>query len=258
MNYPLISIIITVLNGAKTIEGSLNSISQQNFTDYEVVIIDGGSSDDTANIINASSVNKKTVRVIPRLGLYAGLNTGIRISVGQWLYFMGADDKLHSVDTLQEAAKFLNSSAKDTKVTVGDVQCVKQNCILRPMFGSPYLMRHQVHHQGMFYRREVFDNLLYNERMRISSDYELNLKLALAGIPHQAMKVIVCDFGGDGVSENQLDQGYREMQQVHKQLFKGIGRFWAVNYFWVRRRTGALTRRYNLTSLRAGLKKVFG
>ncbi|WP_460996051.1 glycosyltransferase [Spirosoma harenae] len=258
MSQPLISIIITVLNGAETINETLISIANQTFPDYELVIVDGGSKDRTVEIINASSVKKKTIRVMPGLGLYAGLNAAVKLSVGEWLYFMGADDALHSKDTLQKVAEILKRKQTDARVIVGDVDCVRQGERLRPKFGSPYLMRHQVHHQGMFYDRNIFNDLLYNEQMRIASDYEFNLKLALLGIPHQSMDIIICDFGGDGISENQLKKGYAEMQQAHKRLFKGFGLYWVMNYFWLRRTTGAMLRRFNLFGFRSGLKRLFG
>ncbi|TAE27302.1 MAG: glycosyltransferase [Cytophagales bacterium] len=255
---PFISIIITVLNGAKTIADSLRSIEQQIFTDYELVIVDGGSVDNTVQIIQGSSIKNKVVKVVPGLGLYAGLNTGVKSSTGQWLYFMGADDKLHAPNTLQEVIGILTTCRNTTQVLVGDVRCIKQGYTLQPLFGSPYLMRHQVHHQGMFYRREIFNDILYDENLKISSDYELNLKLALAGIPHESMSVVVCDFGGDGVSENQLKRGYSEMQRVHRRLFNGAGRNWVMSYFWLRRSIGALIRRYNVPKVRAGLRNIFG
>jgi glycosyltransferase involved in cell wall biosynthesis len=259
MQQPLISIIITVLNGAETISQTLTSIANQTFSDYELVVVDGGSKDRTVELINASPIQAKTVRVIPGIGLYAGLNEGIRLSTGNWLYFIGADDELYSPDTLQRASEFIKAKKSDTKLLVGSVACIKQEMLLRPLFGSPYLMRHQVHHQGMFYDRSIFDDALYNETMRIASDYEFNLELSLKGVPHEAMEdFIVCNFGGDGVSENQMKRGFAEMQRVHHRLFKGIGRPCAMGYFWLRRRTGAFLRQFKLKKVSTGLKKAFG
>ncbi len=258
MYHPFISIIITVLNGEKTIQQCLLSIANQTFSDYELVVVDGGSSDCTVSIVNESNIANKTVRIIPGLGLYAGLNTGISLSSGKWLYFIGADDELREPGTLQKVSEQIKAGASNTQVFVGSVECIKQDILLRPLFGSPYWMRHQVHHQGMFYDREVFTNSLYNENMRIASDYEFNLKLALSGVPHQLMNITVCNFGGDGISENQMARGYAEMQQIHSRLFKGISRNWAMYYFWLRRKAGATLRKYNLPGFSVGLKRLFG
>lgn len=258
MQKPLISIIITVLNGGSTIERCLKSIEGQKFTDYELVIVDGGSQDQTLEFINNSSVRTKIFKIVPGIGLYAGLNMGIGLSNGSWLYFMGADDAFHSSDTLQRVTEAILRKQIDSEVIVGEVYFVKQDYIHRPMFGNPYFMRHQVHHQGVFYSRIIFNTLLYDEEMKIASDYEFNLKIALLGIPHEAMSFIICDFGGDGVSENQMKLGYKEMQQIHRRLFKGMLGSWAVNYFWLRRKAGAAIRYYNLLAIRDVIKKIVG
>ena len=258
MHQPLISIIITILNGEKTLEGCLSSIYRQIFSDYELVIVDGGSEDRTLDIINESKIANKVVQVIPKAGLYAGLNAGINLSTGKWLYFIGADDELHSPDTLVKVAKIISSKEKDTRVIVGNVECVKQKNLIRPRFGSPHLLSYLVHHQGMFYERSIFTNSFYNEQMNIASDYEYNLNLALTNVPHQQMDITVCNFGGDGISENQFKKGYAEMQQVHRRLFKGATRYWVMSYFWLRRNTGIFLRRYKLMAIRAKLKEFFG
>ena len=256
MHYPLISIIITILNGEKTISQCLDSIAFQSFVDYEVVIVDGGSTDRTVEIVNKNRLTKKKVHVLPGLGLYAGLNAGISVSIGKWLYFIGCDDELYSSDTLQKVANVITKDSGSTKVFVGDVQCVKQKNLLRAKFGSPYLMRYQVHHQGMFYNRNVFDELLYDENRKIISDYELNLRLALSKVPHQPMDIIVCNFGGDGISENQAKRGFDEMQQVHRQIFNGIVREWVVNYCLLQRNIVLIRKRLNLVNLKVKISRL--
>jgi len=258
MDQPFISIIITVLNGEQTLKECLLSIANQSFSDYELIVVDGGSKDSSVRIANESNISKKIIRVMSGIGLYAGLNAGIKLSAGKWLYFMGADDELRTTDTLEKVSQLIKMGESETKVFVGSVECVKQKTLLRPLFGSPYWMRHQVHHQGMFYDRGIFNNSLYDETMRIASDYEFNLKLALLGVPHQNMDIVVCNFGGDGISENQMEHGYAEMQQIHGRLFKGVGRTWAMHYFWLRRRTGATLRKYDLLKFSTGLKRLFG
>lgn len=255
MHQPFVSIIITILNGEKTIAQCLDSIKCQSFLDYEVVVVDGGSTDQTIAIINKDKIINKQVHVVPGLGLYAGLNFGIKVSKGKWLYFLGCDDELYSTDTLQKVSDVIKKDTTNTEVFVGNVQCVKQENLLRAKFGSLYLMRYQVHHQGMFYDREVFNNLMYDENRRIISDYELNLKLAINDVPHKYMDIIVCNFGGDGISENQAKHGFSEMQDVHRQLFSGLTRKWVVNYCSTQYHISLIRKRLNLINLKVRFKK---
>ncbi|MBO0949262.1 glycosyltransferase [Fibrella forsythiae] len=252
---PLISIIITILNGEKTISQCLDSINNQTFVDYEVVLVDGGSTDKTIDLINESSIVSKRVQVIPGVGLYAGLNAGIRMATGRWLYFIGCDDQLYESTTLQKVTDIITVSQPSVQIFVGNVACVKQKNLLRARFGSPYWMRYQVHHQGMFYARSIFANNLYNETMRIASDYEFNLKLALNKVPHQAMDLIICNFGGDGISENQIKRGFREMQLVHKRVFHGVGLRWAMFSYWLQQTIIIIRKRLNLVNLKVRLKR---
>lgn len=258
MSQPLISIILTVLNGEKTLDKCLLSIESQTFLDYELIIVEGGSKDNTLQIIQDSTIRNKRVNVLQGIGLYAGLNAGIKLSTGQWLYFIGADDELYEPNTLHKISKIIGLTNKDTAIYVGNVNFIKQEMLFRPTFGSPpYWMRHEVHHQGMFYAKHLFDDLLYNEDMRIASDYELNLKLAIADIVHQHIDVIVCNFGGDGISENQLENRYSEMDEVYQRLFNGVDYYLVVSYFWLRRKTGRFIRRYNFLRYRDKLKRIF-
>lgn len=256
MHQPLISIIITVLNGEKVISECLSSIHSQTFTNYEVIIVDGGSTDQTVEIVEKSPLLNIKLNVIPGLGLYAGLNAGIKLSVGKWLYFIGCDDQLCNNDTLLDVATFLSAGSTETKVFVGNVDCIKQENLLRAKLGSPYFMHYQVHHQGMFYDKNIFETYLYNENRKIISDYELNLKLKLDGIPHQYMNIIVCNFGGDGVSENQANKGFNEMQEVHKELFKGMTRQWVVGYCSFKRSLFLLRKKLNLLNVKKRFNRV--
>lgn len=258
INPPLISIIITVLNGANYLQKALESIEKQTFSDYELVLVDGGSEDGSDRIAMNSLIKNKTVHVVPGLGLYAGLNFGITLSRGMWLYFMGADDKLYNLDTLSSIADILRFNSSQDKIYIGNVNFIKQNILFIPTLGSPYFMHHVVHHQGMFYDRHLFNNSRYNEDMKISADYEFNLNLALSGIKYKWVDIIICNFGGDGISENQARKGYLEMQEAHGRLFKGISKLWVMSYFWLRRSTSKLLMQNNLFKIRNDLKRFFG
>jgi hypothetical protein len=119
-------------------------------------------------------------------------------------------------------------------------------------------MGYQVHHQGMFYERSLFDGMYYDETLRIASDYEVNLKLVLSGVVHQHVAMIVCRFDNEGISHRELVRGAEEMQQVHKRVFKGFGRKWITAYFHVRYHVGLLRERFHLVDLKVRFKRFIG
>lgn len=255
MHQPLISIIITILNGEKTLNQCLNSIVDQSFTRYEAIIVDGGSTDRTLAVINDSKLANKTVHVLPGIGLYAGLNVGISLAIGQWFYFMGSDDELYDSGTLQKVANAIETRDSTIKVIVGNVQYMKQDFIFRPQLGSPYWLRYNVHHQGIFYDRSIFTGLRYDENFFISSDYELNLKLALSKVPHQHLDIIMCRIGEDGISNTQIKRSSAEIHKIHYRLFKGATRQWVINYFKFKRTILLARRRLNLVNLKVRIKR---
>lgn len=256
MSQPLISIIITILNGEKTLRGCLESIDNQLFTDYELVIVDGGSTDRTLAIIDESTITSKLVRVMPGIGLYAGLNEGVRLATGQWFYFMGSDDQFYETATLQKVADLISSKNIRSGVVVGNVQYTKQKSVFRPQLGSPYWLRHNVHHQGMFYSSDLFADLRYDETLSISSDYELNLKLALNNITHYYIDIIIGAIGEDGISNTHINRSTNEINIIHARLFAGVTRLWIVNFFRLKRKIFMVRRKYNLVDLKSRMRRL--
>jgi hypothetical protein len=88
---PRVSIILPVYNGAATIGGALESVFAQTFTDYEIVVVDDGSTDETASVL-ASYGNRIQIVSQPNRGLSAARNMGVRASSGEYIAFIDDDD----------------------------------------------------------------------------------------------------------------------------------------------------------------------
>lgn len=243
MQRPLLSIIITVLNGQETIADCLKSIDRQSFTGYEVVIIDGGSSDGTVDIINSSRVNGLTLEIMPGIGLYAGLNAGIDKAIGEWMYFMGCDDQLFDLSTLSKVSKILRETSD--KIVCGSVKYTS-GFVLKPILYSPILTKYVHHHQGTFYQRQLFDTYRYNEKLFIASDYELNIKLKLDGYSCTVIQDIVALYGEEGISSVQYKKNFEEVVHINRRLFLGLNKYvvltfqYAKHYIWVSRKKSGM------------------
>ena len=92
---PKLTIIIPVLNNLAGLQESIKSIKNQTFKDFEVWIIDGGSSLETQNYLN---LLEKPFFYQSRLdkGVYDAMNNGVELAKGKWLYFLGSGDVLHN------------------------------------------------------------------------------------------------------------------------------------------------------------------
>ncbi len=93
---PRVSIIIPAFNAASTINGTLDCLKRQSVADWEAIVIDDGSSDDTADLVRRHSAEDQRVSLIQRHngGVSAARNTGIEVARAPWLVFLDADDWL--------------------------------------------------------------------------------------------------------------------------------------------------------------------
>ena len=180
MNAPTFSIIVPTLNAAATLQACLDSIARQTYSDFEVVLVDGGSTDATVDIAKSFAPSLDTRLVIhcgPDHGVYDAMNRGIGIATGAWLLFFGADDTLYEADTLARVAAYIGDH-EPSDLVYGDV--------IRRSSGFRYagafdldrlLFEANICHQATFYRRELFDGIgPYNVRYRVCADWDFNIR----------------------------------------------------------------------------------
>ena len=109
---PLISVITVVLNGEKYLEESILSVIKQTYENVELIIIDGGSTDKTLNIIRKYENSIDFWISEQDSGIYNAMNKGIKLSTGDFIGFVGSDDYLY-LDTLEKLAKVAKDKAID-------------------------------------------------------------------------------------------------------------------------------------------------
>ena len=98
--HPKFSIITVTFNAAKTLEATIQSILNQNYSNIELIIVDGKSTDATLNIIKKYESNIKTWISEPDKGLYDAMNKGMKLASGDYIWFMNAGDEIYAQDTL--------------------------------------------------------------------------------------------------------------------------------------------------------------
>jgi len=168
---PTLSIISINLNNAKGLEATMESVINQNFTDYEYIIIDGGSTDGSLEVIQQYS-NKISYWVSePDKGIYHALNKGIAKARGKYCLFLNSGDFLYSSSIL--ANIFKNSSGEDVlygNIRFGDQ---KEVLMLSNTLSFNTFLGDSICHNASFIKRELFNRFgFYNENYKISSDWE--------------------------------------------------------------------------------------
>jgi glycosyltransferase involved in cell wall biosynthesis len=178
-----VSIITVALNAADTIEATMNSVLDQDYKDVEYIVIDGGSTDGTLDIIN--SYRDKIAKVIsePDNGIYEAMNKGIKSSTGDIIATLNSDDVYTDQTIVGKVVEFMQSNSLDA--VYGDLVYIDQNNAGRVTrfwkagkykkgaFSYGWVLPHPT----FFCRKIIFERFGYfNDKLQVAADFELMLR----------------------------------------------------------------------------------
>lgn len=214
---PLISVITVVFNGEQFIEETILSVLNQTYDNVEYIIIDGGSTDGTVDIIEKYEGAIDYWRSEPDGGIYDAMNKGVSISLGDWCNFMNAGDTFADLDTIEIIVPFLNNSLS---LLYGSCRFISSNYSYR--FSPKRLTRlsflkHVIfNHQASFIKRDRF--LPFNTDKTVSADFEQVFKLyknnkdALQCLENEVLAI--CRL--EGVSYSQMYRSFLDRLQCFR------------------------------------------
>lgn len=178
-----ISLVMAVRNGEGTIRAAVNSVLQQNYECWELVVVDGCSTDATLEVLSAYSDNRIKVTSEVDSGIYDALNKGVRRATGDVIGFLHSDDELAHPDTLGKIASAFQNQSVDA--CYGDLQYVSRRdpsrVIRRWVAGNfaEWKLRFgwMPPHPTFYAKYSLYDKLGgFDESYRIASDYEITLR----------------------------------------------------------------------------------
>jgi len=219
-----ISIITVVYNAVETIEQTIRSILMQTFDDKEYIIIDGGSTDGTLDIIKKYSSDLFYISE-PDKGIYDAMNKGIDIAKGEYCFFLGADDGLSAANILENISLELTP---EVDVLTGFVWIVNEQSHRQYLYGNNYgrsksddLVKGGImaHHQGLFVKSEIMKKHKFDISYKIAADYKLLLELWLN--PNYVVKKtnqIISFFSNAGVGSVYFQKRFEEHKQIVEAL----------------------------------------
>jgi putative colanic acid biosynthesis glycosyltransferase len=158
---PTVSVITVSYNTAASLESTIQSVLNQQDVMVEYILIDGGSTDGTAEILERYRDRLAYCVSEPDGGVYDAMNKGMAVATGDWLFFIGADDQLASTDILSQMWQYLADRPIDWQnldLVFGDVRFLAGEKIVRrynSRFDTSLYLKNRLHHQGAFYRREL-------------------------------------------------------------------------------------------------------
>jgi len=183
LNRLKVSVITACLNSAKTIEQTIQSVIGQSYPDIEYIIVDGGSTDGTLQIVER--YRNRIAKVISEKdeGVYDAFNKGVRAATGDVIYFLNSDDYLYNDKAVEKVASaFLHSEIPPVAVYGNILRINDQNGYVIVLGQELTLDKirqgKKPMHPAFFVRRELFERYNYFDlRYRIASDYDFMIKV---------------------------------------------------------------------------------
>ena len=178
--FPFFTIITATRNAAATLPRLLESLASQSCRDFELIIQDGASTDDTLAVVEARRDRLPALSLAsePDTGIYDAWNKALPRIRGQWVLFLGADDSLYNANALAEAQAWLKGLARH----IAFAGC---SLALTTPQGVPVEIRHPdkapladlpngmtFPHPALFHRRSLFDKEQFSTAFRIAGDYD--------------------------------------------------------------------------------------
>ena len=207
-----LSIITVNLNNHDGLQKTIDSVICQTFQDYEWIVIDGGSTDGSKELIEQNFEHFSYWVSEPDKGIYNAMNKGIKVAKGEYLQFLNSGDWLVDETALERC--FSQNLVAD--VLYGDLYLydngLKREIVYPEALTLKVFYRSSLCHQSSFIRRELFHDGLYNEGYRIVSDWEFFLRQALnnKSFKHINEFVTCYDLGGISSTNEELLRAERK------------------------------------------------
>ena len=237
----LISIITINYNNADGLRNTLESVRSQSFSDYEHIIVDGGSTDGSADVIHEFLTDSKYSKHITwwcsekDSGIYNAMNKGLKKASGQFVYMLNSGDSLLP-DALEKISAYLREN--QDSVVYGPVDTYLDGKFKQTTgMGADHLPEGMIPHQGVFVPLKFHNQYgKYDERLKICADREFLLRLYNNKVPFIHMPVVVSNYDLGGLSETKAWTFLKETYKLDKTMgqkkrrilrfLKGLAKLW--------------------------------
>jgi len=217
-NQPKISIITVVYNNVSMIEETILSIVNQHYTNIEYIIIDGGSTDGTIDIINKYSDKINYWVSEHDDGIYNAMNKGIDKASGEWINFMNSGDSFYDTTVIQNVFEQYDNKSN---IIYGDSQRFF-HCgvyIDRDRFSTLAYMPNC--HQAFFVKTDILKNNYFDTNYKICADAKFFYDAFNNGSKLQHIPVIVCNYNNkEGITSMNINLQVREIAKIENKQNK--------------------------------------
>jgi len=223
-----VSIITTCLNSEKTIAYTLNSVFGQTYKKYiEHILIDGGSTDSTLDVIKKHKFINKKIIVAKNLSIYSSLNLGIKKSTGDYILILNSDDVLNEKGTIEKVVKIINKNKE--KIYLGSVIYFNSNLFekITRLYTAKnfknwhFIYGHMPPHPGAFIHKSIAKNNIYKSQYKIAADFDFFLRvLKIKKLPFKVIDTIITRMKTGGISGKNLLAHFISTSEINNSLKK--------------------------------------
>lgn len=197
---PFISVITVAFNDAGNLDATIQSVVAQSYDQMEYIIIDGGSSDETVEVIKRYGGAVDTWVSEPDQGIYDAMNKGVSLANGQWVHFLNAGDLFYAGDTLQKLSRFCDKGdLVYGRCNVRYADGCQRAGTVRPLStlwrGMPFS------HQGMLTRTALLRSHPFDLRRKLCADFDFVYRAYLRGDVFVDSDHVIAQVSAGGVSD---------------------------------------------------------
>ena len=212
------SIITINYNNDVGLRKTIESVIHQSYNDFEYIIIDGGSTDSSVDIIKEYQQYISYWVSEPDNGIYNAMNKGIVMAHGDYINFMNSGDCFYDNDVLNQTLPYLTADIVYGRLFYFNHK--ERSVYLKESPNMQHFLDNTLNHQSSFISRKLFSDTLYDEKYKIVSDWKFFIeKLILQNCSFVSMPVKVGYFEEGGLSETNSTLDQKERYEVLADLF---------------------------------------
>jgi glycosyltransferase involved in cell wall biosynthesis len=224
---PLITVVTVVYNSIANLEKTIRSVTEQDYSKIEYIVIDGGSTDGSIDIIKEQASNLSAWVSEKDNGIYDAMNKGINMASGDWICFLNSGDVFVNFQIIGKIVEEINQSTTNKDIVYGNILVQKAGGVLKERIAKEPCNIHRMHfcHQSAFVRRELLQKFGFDQRHPLSADLKFFKQCYYNGNPFVHLKFPVVIYDTSGVSNTSRERGLRDNIAVIKEIDKGLKKY---------------------------------
>lgn len=217
---PFFSIITINYNNCEGLRRTIKSVFSQTCRDFEYLIVDGGSTDGSMQVIEQHRDSLSFWCSESDRGIYNAMNKGVVHANGEYVCFLNSGDEFFSPDVLESLQRF----GLDGDIIIGKVFCGgKKYLNSYDLSDFVQLCGDGICHQGTFTKKQLLSGNPFDEELRIVSDWKFWLQtIILAGVEPTYIDLTIAKYDAGGISSTAIDMVLKEREKVLDSLFPPV------------------------------------